>query len=62
MLRSEKNFKDPQFKTSMIPGPLMKFARQCIIFQLIGMAMFGIRSIIVIAANIRNTREVPAKR
>ncbi len=62
MENSEKNFRDPQFKTTMIPGPLMKFARQCIIFQLIGMAMFGLRSIIVIVTNKRNTRQVPANR
>ena len=58
MTSSQKNFKEPQFKTTMIPGGLMKFARQCFIFQLIGMAMFGMRSIIVIIANKQNEKEI----
>ena len=57
-MKQEQNFQDPQFETSMIPGGFMRFARQCLIFQLIGMAMFGLRSIEVIITNKKNEKEV----
>ncbi len=53
---------DPQFETTMQPLGIMKFGRQCFIFQLIGMAMFGIRSLDVIFLNKRNMKEVEPKK
>ena len=55
----EKNFADKQFKTSMIPGGFIIFLRQCVLFQFIGMAMFGVRCIDVIIQNVGNEKEVP---
>ena len=58
----EKNFKDPQFKTTMLPRGFMRFERQCIVFQLIGMMMFGARCLEVIVLNKQNMKEVAQKR
>ena len=54
----EENFKDPQFETSMMPAGFMRFERHCFIFQLIGMMMFGVRSIELIMTNKRGEKEV----
>ena len=58
----ENNFKDPQFKTTMLPRSFMLFERQCIVFQLIGMTMFGLRSLDIIIRNKANIKEVEQKR
>lgn len=58
----EKNFKDPQFKTTMLPRGFMRFERQCFIFQFIGMMMFGFRCLEVIIVNKRNMKEIEPKR
>ena len=58
----EKNFKDPQFNTTMLPRGFILFTRQCIVFQLIGMMMFGARCLEVIVLNKNNMKEVPQKR
>ena len=60
MTGPEKNFADKQFKTSMIPSGFIRFTRQCVVFQLIGMAMFGVRCIDVIIQNMGSEREVPS--
>ena len=55
-------FRDPQFKTTMLPRAFMRFTRQCIIFQLIGMMMYGLRSLDVIIRNKANIKEVEQKK
>ena len=57
----ERRFQDPQFKTTMLPRRFMVFSRQCIVFQLIGMAMFGARCLDVIVLNKKNIKEVTQK-
>lgn len=55
-------FKDPQFKTTMLPRGFMVFARQCFVFQFIGMCMFGARCLDVIILNKENIKEVDQKK
>ena len=57
-MENTKKMQDPQFETTMQPLGFMKFERQCFIFQLIGMAMFGIRSLDIIFLNKNNIKEV----
>ncbi len=61
MQRATDRFADPQFKTTMLPRKAMVFARQCFIFQIIGMIMFGARCLDVILLNKHNIKEVEQK-
>ena len=58
----EMRFRDPQFKTTMLPRAFMRFSRQCIIFQVIGMTMYGLRSLDIIIRDKLSIKEVDQKR
>ena len=62
MKGAEARFQDPQFKTTMLPRGFMVFSRQCIVFQFIGMCMFGARCLDVIILNKTNIKEVDQKK
>ncbi len=60
MIKEERNFADPQFETAMIPGRFQRTMRHCIVWQLIRMVFFSVRSIGIIMVNLKNEKELPS--
>jgi len=62
MKKEELNFADPQFETVMIPGKFQRFMRHCIVWQFVRMVFFSFRSVGIILINLRNEKELPARK
>lgn len=57
LVKEELNFEIPQFKGTMIPGKFQRSMRHCILLQFIRMCFFSLRSIGIIAVNLKNEHE-----